>query len=212
MADPIWKMKGQWLKSCNCDYGCPCDFNSLPSKTSCEGMLAMKIEEGYFKDVNLDGVVWAGTYAWPGALHEGNGTFLPVVDEKATDEQRNAILTILSGQEQVDGTFFQIVSMIVTKVIEPKFLPIEFEFNQEKRTARVAIPGVLETVTNPIKNPITGAEHRIQTVMPEGFEYHMAETASADVNKGLGEIQFDWPMGHSALCHVEHTSNGVVHS
>jgi hypothetical protein len=59
---------------------------------------------------------------------------------------------------------------------------------------------------------VTGADHRIQTIMPEGFEYHMAETACADVNKGLGELQFDWPNGHSALCYVEHTSNGLVHS
>ena len=174
-------------------------------------MLAMKIEKGYFKDVNLDGVVWAGTYKWPGALHEGNGTFLPVLDEKTTEEQRNAILTILSGKEQVEGTFFHIVSMIVTKIVGPKFLPITFEFDQEKRTARVAIDGVMDLVTNPIKNPVTGADHRIQTIMPQGFEYHMAETACADVNKGMGEIEYDWPMGHSALCLVEHTSNGVVH-
>ncbi len=85
MADPVWKMKGQWLKNCSCDFGCPCDFNARPTKTVCEGMLTMKIEEGYFKDVKLEGLVWAGTYLWPGPLHEGNGTFLPVVDEKATD-------------------------------------------------------------------------------------------------------------------------------
>jgi hypothetical protein len=211
MANPVWKMKGLWLKNCSCDFGCPCDFNARPTKTVCEGMLAMKIEEGFFKDVKLDGLVWAGTYLWPGPLHEGNGTFLPVVDEKATDEQRNAILTILSGKEQVEGTFFHIVSMIISKVIEPKFLAIEFDFDLEKRTARVAVPGVLETVSNPIKNPVTGADHRIQTIMPEGFEYHLAEMACADVNKGLGEIQYDWPRGHSALCQVEHTSNGVVH-
>lgn len=211
MANPVWKMKGPWLKNCSCDFGCPCDFNARPTKTVCEGMLAMKIEEGFFKDVKLDGLVWAGTYLWPGPLHEGNGTFLPVVDEKATDEQRNAILTILSGKEQVEGTFFHIVSMIISKVIEPKFLAIEFDFDLEKRTARVAVPGVLETVSNPIKNPVTGADHRIQTIMPEGFEYHLAEMACADVNKGLGEIQYDWPKGHSALCQVEHTSNGVVH-
>lgn len=211
MADPVWKMKGQWLKNCSCAYGCPCDYNALPTHTVCDGMVGMKITEGYFKDVKLDGLCWAGTYHWPGPLHEGNGTFQPVVDESATEEQRNAILTILSGKEQVEGTFFHIVSMIVSKILEPKFLPIEFEFDLEKRTARVAISGILETVSNPIKNPITGNAHRIQTVMPEGFEFHLAETASADVNKGLGEIQYDWPMGHSALSHVEHTSNGLVH-
>lgn len=205
-----WKMKGQWLKNCNCAYGCPCDFNARPTHGHCEGMVGMKIDEGHFGDVDLSGLHWAAVYHWPGALHEGNGTLQPIIDERSDEQQLEALLTILSGKEQNEGTFFQIVSLIVSKVLEPKFVPIEFEFNQEKRTARFVAPGFFETVSEPIKNPVTGAEHRIQVVMPEAFEYGFAEIASAKVNRGLGEIRYDWPNSHSSLAHVEHTPSGVT--
>ena len=153
MAEPLWKIKGQWLKNCNCDFGCPCDFNAKPTRGDCEGMLAMKIEDGYFKDISLSGLHWAAMYRWPGALHEGNGTMLPIIDEKADENQRNALLTILSGQEQEKTTMYFIMTQIVTTVLEPQFLPIEFEFDMKARTARVKVDGLIETVSEPIKNP-----------------------------------------------------------
>ncbi len=210
MAHVDWSMKGQWLKNCNCAYGCPCDFNAPPTHGHCEGMVGMRIEEGHFEDVDLSGLHWAAVYHWPGALHEGNGTLQPIIDERANEEQRGALLTILSGLEQDDGTFLHIVSMIVSKVLEPKFLPMEFEFDLEKRTARFVARGAFETVSEPIKNPVSGAEYRVQVSIPEPFEYGLAEIASATVNKGTGEIKYDWPNSHSSLAHVEHTPTGVI--
>lgn len=210
MAHIDWRMKGRYIKNCNCAYGCPCDFNALPNEGHCEGMHGMQIDEGHFGDVDLTGVKWAGIYHWPGPLHEGNGTYQPVIDESATEAQRNAMLTIMTGQEQVEGTFWHIASMIVSKIIDPAFVPIEFECNVENRTARMSAPGLFETVTEPIKNPVTGGDHRVQTSMPEGFEYTLCEIASASVNKGMGEIKYDWPNGHSSVAHVEHTTNGLA--
>lgn len=212
MSEPLWKMQGKWLKNCNCDYGCPCDFNAKPTRGDCEGMVAMQIESGHFKDISLDGLRWAAVYRWPGALHEGNGTMLPIVDARADENQRNALLTILSGQEQEKNTFYFILTQIVTKVLEPKFLPIEFEFDLKNRTAQVKVDGVFETVSEPIKNPVTGDPHRILVNMPEGFEYSEAEIASASVNKGYGDIAYDWPDSHSSMARVHHTSAGSVNS
>jgi hypothetical protein len=212
MAPPLWKIRGQWLKNCNCDYGCPCDFNAKPTRGDCEGMIAMKIEDGFFKDTSLSGLHWAAMYRWPGALHEGNGTMLPIIDEKADENQRNALLTILSGQEQEKTTMYFIMTQIVTTVLEPQFLPIEFEFDIKARTARVKVDGLIETVSEPIKNPVSGDAHRILVNMPEGFEYSEAEIVSASVNKGYGDIKYDWPNSHSSMAHVHHTSEGLVHS
>lgn len=204
-----WRMKGKWVKNCNCAAGCPCDFNQRPTHGKCEGMAAMHIEQGHFDDVKLDGLRWAAVYHWPGPLHEGNGTLLAIIDEKANEKQRQALLTILTGQEQSPGTFFQILSLIVSKLLPPKFAPIEFDFNLEKRTARVSVRGVFETVSAPIKNPVTKEDHRIRVVMPEGFEYKEAEIASAVVNKGLADLKYDWPNSHSSLAVVEHTPSGL---
>jgi hypothetical protein len=211
MASEKWRLKGQWLKNCNCAYGCPCDFNALPTRGSCQGMVAMKIERGHFDDLDLSGLGFAVIVDFPGALHEGNGTAQPVVDERANAKQREVLLTIMSGKEQAEGTLFHIFSLIVTKVLDPLFLPIEFTFDKARRRARVNIPGVLETESEPIRNPVTGAEHRIRVVMPEGFEHHEGEIASACVLKANGGIKYSYANTHSTLAEVEHTPKGVVH-
>ncbi|MFQ5788943.1 MAG: DUF1326 domain-containing protein [Acidobacteriota bacterium] len=209
MGNIDWRMKGRYLKNCNCAFGCPCDFNSRPTYEKCKGMAGMQIDEGHFGDVRLDGLRWMVTYHWPGPLHEGNGTLQAIIDERADEKQRRALLTILSGKEQAEGTFFHILSLIVSNMLEPKFLPIDFDFDLEARSARVSVPGVLETKSEPIKNPVTGTPHRIRVQMPEGFEHREAEIASA-VIKGTGDIKFDIDPGHSTLTHVEHTPSGLA--
>ena len=204
-----WRIKGKHVNNCNCAYGCPCDFNAPPTHGPCEGMAGMHIDEGSFGDVTLDGLRWVSTYHWPGALHEGNGTIQAVVDERASDEQRGALLTILSGRDQVEGSFFQIISTIAPNVLKPLFLPIDFEFDLDGRTARIAVPGVLETTSEPIRNPVTGAPHRIRVNLPEGFEYQEAEIASATL-KGTGEIKFDHTSRHSSLAAVTFTESGLA--
>jgi len=204
-----WKLTGKWMKNCNCNYGCPCDFNAPPTFTECTGMAGMAIDEGYFGDVRLDGLKFAVTYYWPGPLHEGGGTMQAVIDERATEDQRSALMTILSGQASEEGTMFHIFSLIVDTHLEPLFKPIEFTFDQDARTAHVAVDGVFETVSAPIRNPMTGAPHSIQVMMPEGFEHKGAEAASADT-KGVGEIAFDIASGHSTLATVTHTPAGIA--
>lgn len=207
MAAVPWRMKGKYLKNCNCAFGCPCDFNARPTHGNCTGMAGMRIEEGHFGEIRLDGLSWVALYRWPGALHEGNGTLQAVIDERADEAQRNALLTILSGREQSEGTFFHILSLIVTKMHEPLFLPIAFDVDLKKRTARVVVPGVLETSVEPIKNPVTGAPHRILIRMPEGFEYKEAEIASARA-KGKGRIKFGFENAHSSLAHLDYGPDG----
>src|SRR5205085_10095545 len=90
-----WSIKGAWFKNCNCDPGCPCDFNQAPTHGYCEGIIAMRIDEGHFGDVPLTGLKFAGAAWWPGRLEEGNGHIIPIVDAAADEEQRRALLTIL---------------------------------------------------------------------------------------------------------------------
>src|SRR5574341_1025069 len=85
-----WRLKGKYLKSCNCDPGCPCEFWARPTYTTCEGMLGMHVDEGNFGKTSLTGVNWVVQYHWPGPLHEGHGTVLPILDERASAAQRDA--------------------------------------------------------------------------------------------------------------------------
>jgi hypothetical protein len=172
-------------------------------------MLAMSVDEGNFGSTSLKGAKWAACYHWDGPLHLGNGTVQPVLDEKTNPKQREALLTILSGK--AGNAWFEVLAAVVSAVLEPIIAPIHFEFDLEKRKANVRIPGVLETVSEPIKNVVTGDSHRIRVKMPAGMEYDEPEIASAVINRGLGKIKYDWPNSHSSLAYVEHTQAGLVH-
>lgn len=209
MTKTDWRLKGEWLKACSCDYGCPCDFNARPTQGWCKGFLGMRITEGHFGEVSLDGVSFFVTVDFPGPLHEGNGTIQPIIDARATPEQRTALFEIMSGRHSKEGTIFHIVSLIVSNMLDPVFAPVEFEFDYTKRRAKVSVPKVLKTDVEPIKNPVTGAEHRIQVVMPEGFEHHEGEVAHATISS-TGGIKFEVPKGHATLAYIEQTPLGVI--
>ena len=209
MAKVEWRMKGQYVKNCNCIASCPCDTAGRPyPHPGCEGMSAMHIVEGHFGNVRLDWLNWAAAYHWPGALHEGNGTLQPFIDQRATAAQRDALLQILSGQ--AGDAWFEVLASIVTTVHEPQFLPIHFEFDRQKRRARVSVPGFFETVSEPLKVPATGNEQRVTVRMPDGMEYKEMEVAATAVLKGTGPIQFNHQGTHSSLAEVEHTHAGLV--
>jgi hypothetical protein len=209
MAHLDWRLEGEWMKNCNCAFGCPCDFNAKPTNGHCEGLLGMRINHGHVEDVNLDGLGFFVTVRFPGALHEGNGEIQPIIDERASPEQRDALFKIMSGQNSAEGTLFHIVTLIVTKMHDPIFAPISFDFDKDARTALLSIPGVLETEVEPIKNPVTGAPHRIRVVMPEGFEHIEGEIASANISS-KGAIKFETKGSHSTLAHVVQTPQGVA--
>lgn len=211
MANREWSLQGIEFVACNCDWGCPCQFNALPTNGNCEAVVAMRIDRGKLGEVSLDGLCWVATFAWPRAIHEGNGRAQVFVDERADARQREALLTILSGQETDEGaTVFQVFAGTIGQMFEPQFVPIEFSADYEKRIARVAIPGVLESTGEPIRNPATGAEHRARINLPRGFEYDVAEVASASFHtRNEVAVQSTGTHGHFAKLNM--TGHGVVH-
>jgi hypothetical protein len=202
-----WRMKGQYLKNCSCDPGCPCDFWAPPTRGNCHGCNGMKITEGHFGNIPLDGVIWAAAYSWPGALHEGNGTIQPFIDPSASEPQRNAVLSILSGQQ--GGPWFQVLASVVKNFLSPKYLPIEFEFDIETRRARMKVANEFEVIVEPIRD-INGNEHRALIELPNGIEYFSTEIAVAKILKSTGDIPFDEKACHSSLSEIEQSPAGLV--
>src|SRR5215207_1106861 len=98
MAEIKWTLKGREFVHCNCAYGCPCQFNALPTHGHCQAVVGMEIEKGHHGDTRLDGLMVAGVFAWPGPIHEGHGEAVVVIDERATETQREALLRILGGE------------------------------------------------------------------------------------------------------------------
>lgn len=203
-----WRMKGEYLKTCSCAPGCPCDFWAPPTYGSCEGFNAMRIRQGHFDSTSLDGVIWAISYHFPAALHLGNGTVQPYVDRNANDAQRNAILTILSGK--VGCPWFEVIASVVSKVLPPKFVTMRMEFDLKNRRGRCTVPDEIEVDVVPILD-INNKELRAQIHLPEGMEYLQAEVAAAKTLKSTGPIPFNRSGTHSTFSEVEYTPTGLKH-
>lgn len=204
-----WKISTKRLSTCSCDYGCPCEFNGKPTFDQCEGIEAFEITEGYFGDVRLDGLRVAGAFNWPGPVHEGKGTYLPVIDHRATEAQIEALFTILSGEEQEPTTMFNIYGSTIETELDPIFAEIDFEFDLAGRRGRMEVKNVLKGSIEPIRNPVTGAEHRAQIRLPEGFEFRDAEMGSATYEAN-GALPMAHAKRYAALTFVTYGPYGII--
>lgn len=203
MARTEWSLRGPQLATCNCEWGCPCQFNALPSHGDCRAAVAMRIEAGHFGDLSLDGLCWAGLYAWPGAIHEGHGEAQPVLDERASPDQRAALLQILSGQNSEPGTtYFDVFASTIETVHDPLFLPIQFVSDLAAGTAKFTIPGLVEAAGEPIRNPFTGAPHLARVALASGIEFTEALFGSSTV-KASGKIALDWVNRHAHMTTID---------
>ena len=137
MAGKNWQIEGRYVEYCSCDHGCPCETMADPTHGDCTGLVGFKIDKGHCEDVPLDDLAVVGTFYFPRALHHGHGVFQPILDERADEAQRNALFYILSGEDQPVGTMFQIFSVAIETIKDPLFAKIEFEWDLDKRRARV---------------------------------------------------------------------------
>ena len=99
MAMTDWYVEGISFGNCNCAYGCPCQFEALPTYGDCRGFEVLRIDKGYFADLDLSGLKIAVLYSWPGPIFEGKGEFQVIIDERADPGQRKALETVLHGEE-----------------------------------------------------------------------------------------------------------------
>ena len=201
-----WEVKATEFANCNCSYGCPCQFNALPTYGNCRAVAGYQIEQGHFGDVKLDGLRAAWMAVWPGAVHEGNGTMQVVVDEAADARQREALVKILSGQETEDmATMWWVFGAMSPNKLPPIYGKVHLEVDVDGRSARLEVPGLISSKGEPIRNPVTGAEHRVRIDFPQSFEFKLGEIGSG-TSKITGplpmELKDSW--GLFAHLHLSH--------
>ena len=61
----------------------------------------------------------------------------------------------------------------------------------------------------PIRNPVTGAEHRARIDLPNGFEYTLAEMGSGS-SKTYGPLAFEVSDTYGQFAQIHLNNQGVV--
>ena len=210
MTTVDWSIKGVEYGNCNCDYSCPCQFEALPTHGDCRGFEVVRIDQGHFGEVSLSGLNVAMLYSWPGPIFEGNGALQAIIDERADAAQREALATVLHGGETEPGANHWWVFNEMCSTVHPTlFKPIDIAVDIEARTARVSIPGVIESTAEPIKSPATGEVHRVRIDIPDGIEFRLAEIGSATTT-ATGAIALDLKDSFGQFNLFHHTGGGVA--
>ena len=208
-----WEFKGRELVNCTCEYGCNCQFNALPDKGHCHAVAAIQIDQGYHEATPLAGLKIVGIFKWPGPIHLGHGEAMPIVDERATPEQREALLKIMSGQDTDPfATVFAVFASTIETMHEPVVTDIDFEVDVEGRRGRLNIPGYVEMKGEPIRNKVTGKESRAQIRLPDGFEYEVAEVGSGTSRTTGGPMEIEITEKYAQLANLHLSTHGVVRS
>lgn len=142
MSETDWDVEGDYFESCNCDFLCPCIHTNMvasPPPGDCKVAMAFHVTKGHFRAIPLDDLCFVFVAYTPGSMAEGNWTVGIVIDDRASDAQREAITKIVSGD--AGGPMAVLAPLIGTFAgVESK--PIRFE--KDGLTYKVSIPGMLE--------------------------------------------------------------------
>jgi hypothetical protein len=187
---PNWHIKADYVESCNCDYGCPCNFTGFPTYGFCRALVFFHIREGnYDNNIDLNGLEVIYAVSWPKAIHEGNGTMQLFITNSSNESQRQAIVNIFTGKAKGDGPF-AIFAGTLKYVLDPQFVDINAKVDGKKSSFSVS--GIIDVQVESFINPVTGEEQDTKVQLPKGFIFKLADAARTRVMKILTpSLNFD---------------------
>ncbi len=196
---PGWRLKGHVILACNCDFGCPCNFNGLPTTGKCEGNWNWHVEDGHFGETRLNGLTFSAAVNWPGAIHEGNGEAVILIDERADAGQRQAIQTLLSGAA---GAPWAIIGRTLSKVHGPEYVPYDVRVDDFHSSVKAG--DAIQLEMQPVKNPVTNVEVHPRAVLPEGFVFKEGMLGASKTFSIKGAVSFDHTGKYAACAPFEY--------
>lgn len=180
-----WNLRGTILIACNCDWGCPCNFNARPTHGDCEGGWVWLIDEGAVEDTSVAGCALALFADWPGAIHEGGGQAVCYINDDADDAQAAALGRMARGELGGPWGIF-----ITTYELDgPR--TARFETTMAEHASTVTVGDAAEIALQPIRNPVSGAEVHPEVVLPEGLVLKRGSLAASKVFRVHDGIAYD---------------------
>lgn len=169
-----WSYTADYLEFCNCAFGCPCNFNGFPTQGNCRAVVAYRITEGRFGDVDLAGATVALAVAWPKAIHDGGGTAAVFFDPSTKPEQMEALGAIFTNQH--GGLPHEILAPTLSTLLGPFVEPIDIKVDGTRSS--LSIGGKIAASMTPHTSPVEPFdEQEIHLVLPKGFIWQDALAA-----------------------------------
>jgi hypothetical protein len=202
----VYSLEGSLIEACSCDVNCPCWIGEDPDLGYCYAIVAYGIERGRIRDVDVSGLNLVLACNIPGNVLAGNWQIVALVDERGTEEQRNAMLEAFTGK--LGGPLGDLWEALIGEVKGVEFVPITHEV--EGGSGALTVPGVVETAMEPYRGPdgsITTLQNSVFSTVP-GSPAWLAKASISKVNlpqygmewvyEGKNAIQSEWKMEHAA--------------
>jgi hypothetical protein len=192
-----YSLKGTLLEVCTCNILCPCWVGEDPDGDgTCDSVMAWHIDEGTVNGTGVSGRTVAVATHIPGNVLKGNWKVALFVDDKASEQQNQALLDVWTGK--LGGPVADLAGLI-GEVVSVEQTPITYELNEGKGTLKIG--SVADTEMEPYRGPtgaVTTLNESIFTTIP-GAPAWVAK-ASKYVRKssqyGLKDIDLQ---GHNAI-------------
>ena len=206
MAAPQWEFEADYFTFCNCDFGCPCNFNARPTQGNCRGGGVWLVHEGHYGTTKLDGVKFGLFYWFPGLIEDGNGTARGYIDRGATPPQREAFDTILSGK--AGGGILEIFHALASKWYPTLVTDIQFLLKGEGK-AWMRIGDVMEGECDLLSYP-DGKTIKPTFSLPHGIEFKTGLATNAKWWIKDEEMLARHENVYGAICKVQFNETGCI--
>ena len=124
----VYNLQGTLLEACSCNVLCPCWIGEDPDTGHCQAFVAYHFDKGEINGVDVSNLSMINVAQIPGnVLIPKTWKVLLLIDEKATDEQMQALLDAYSGK--LGGPLADL-AQLVGEVIGVERVPIMHEVRE----------------------------------------------------------------------------------
>ena len=199
-----YQLEGSLLEVCSCDVLCPCWIGEDPDQGTCDAVVAYHLDKGTINGVDVSGLSLVGVAHIPGNVLEGNWRQVVYVDDRASDEQADALLDAFSGK--LGGPLADLAELVGERVAIER-APIKHEIVDGAGTLTVGekVQAAMHPYTGPDGSTTTLNNSVFSTVPGSPAYVAVADTQKIDIPEHGYEwayekknaIQSDWKLDYS---------------
>jgi hypothetical protein len=129
-----YQLEGSLLEVCTCKVICPCWVGEDPDGGQCDGIVAYHVDRGTVDGVDVSGHSFVLLAHIPGNVLKGNWRAAVYVDDKATPQQEEALISAFTGK--LGGPLADL-AQLVGEVVSVERAPIDFRVEKGKGTLKI---------------------------------------------------------------------------
>ena len=190
-----YTLEGRILEVCDCNVLCPCWIGEDPDNGTCDSIIAYHIDQGTIEGVDVSGLTMAMLAHIPGNVLDGNFRAVAYLDDKASQQQIDALLAAFGGR--LGGPLEDMAKLVGETVA---VVPATIDFRIEEGRGSLKIGDEAEVIMEPYRGPtgeITTLNESIFSTIP-GSPAYVAKALRYRVKNAALGLDIDLE-GHNAI-------------